>query len=101
MTNWVIDIQLGAKHLEVANTLFQTENSVGVSQQNRVLQILMMKCQTFSASCPVSVDTVELYQCTPAEDFSHGLVNNRSMDSKINKIGVPGFLFGSYSLSGN
>lgn len=70
----MINIELGARHIEIANTLFQTENSVGVSQQNRDLHILIMKCQTFSASCPPSVESVELYQCTPAEDFSHGFV---------------------------
>lgn len=69
----MIDIQFGARY-QVANTLFQTEHSDGILQQNRILQILIMKHQTFSASCPASVESVELYQCTPDEAYSHGLV---------------------------
>lgn len=78
----MVDIQLGARHLEVAKTLFQTENSLGVSQQNRVLQILIMKHQTFRASCPASVESVELYQCTPAEDFSCGFVTTEARTAR-------------------
>lgn len=45
-----------------------------------------MKCQTFSASCPASVESVELCQCTQSEDFSHELITTEAWTLRQTKL---------------
>lgn len=49
------------------------------------LQILIVKCQTFSTSFPASVGSVGLYQGTQAEDSSHGLLTTEAWTARQKK----------------